>query len=179
MQLTHTPPPRYFPRISIDILLSATSWSYMQDVAWPLQLHISQWKPLPAVPGLQGIWLYMGQHFSHLSPHVWRSHWHSWCWKITRNALIRCRETFMFLDYVSPPSRTANARDLLLLIEQCKETFTGRVIHNFFVIFPQKRVLSHVVINKDIFFIYLIRWLRIYLIRFISPICHILTTYDL
>lgn len=86
VQLTQTPPPRYFPRISMDILLSATSWLYVQDVAWPLQLHISQWKPLPAVPGLHGIWLYMGQHLSHLSPHVWRSHWHSWCWGITRNA---------------------------------------------------------------------------------------------
>jgi len=109
VQLTHTPPPRYFPRISMDILLSATSWSYMQDVAWPLQLHFSQWKPLPAVPGFHGIWLYMGQHFSHLSPHVWRSHSHSWCWEITRNALIRCREiSVLKLCYLL--SHTANTR---------------------------------------------------------------------
>lgn len=113
VQLTHTPPPRYFPRISIDILLSATSWSYMQDVAWPLQLHFSQWKPLPAVPGFHGIWLYMGQHFSHLSPHVWRSHSHSWCWGITRNVLIRCHEISVFLSYAYLLSYMANTRDLL------------------------------------------------------------------
>lgn len=106
MQLTHTPPPRYFPRISMDILFSATSWSYLQDVAWPLQLHFSQWKPLPAVPGFHGIWLYMGQHFSHLSPHVWRSHSHSWCWGIT---LIRYREISIFLSYAYLLNRT---RDL-------------------------------------------------------------------
>lgn len=81
VQLMQTPPPRNFPRMSMDILLSATSWSYLHEVACPLQLHFSQWKPFAAVPGFHGIWLYMGQHFSHLSPHVWRSHSHSWCWE--------------------------------------------------------------------------------------------------
>lgn len=81
VQLIQTPPPRNFPRMSIDIFLSATSWSYLHEVACPLQLHFSQWKPFAAVPGFHGIWLYMGQHFSHLSPHVWRSHSHSWCWE--------------------------------------------------------------------------------------------------
>lgn len=80
VQLMQTPPPRNFPRMSMDILPSATSWSYLHEVACPLQLHFSQWKPFAAVPGFHGIWLYMGQHFSHLSPHVWRSHSHSWCY---------------------------------------------------------------------------------------------------
>lgn len=48
------------------------------------------------------------------------------------------------------PGRTANAGDLLLLIEQCKEAFTGRVIHDFFLIFPKKS-LNHVAINRDIY----------------------------
>lgn len=82
VQLMQTPPPRNFPRMSMDILPSATSWSYLHEVACPLQLHFSQWKPFAAVPGFHGIWLYMGQHFSHLSPHVWRSHSHSWCYEI-------------------------------------------------------------------------------------------------
>lgn len=84
-QFRHTPPPLYLPRMSIESFISATSSSYRQAVACPLQLHFSQWKPLPEVPGFHGTWLYIGQHFSHISPHVCRSHSHSWRCEWRRN----------------------------------------------------------------------------------------------